>query len=406
MLETDKRRRLRHSRLIALALLALTAMLLLVSGRLKTVYPQFAAVQFFAEAALIGGLADWFAVVALFRPPLGLPLPHTAIVPRNKDRIGHELGLFVEQNFLTPETIAPWLAKQDVVGHLLRWGSRPSNVRAVLRVLGETLAPVMGEAAAAGVPQIAAKAVSETLARVDVSRLIGSALLAVLASGADRLILDRALEAVGEWLDINRAKVKTRFGAHSPLTLSIVDSFVVNRFIDGIIDLIREVADDQQHEMRKDFATWLRSFAERLETDAALRERVTGIRRQLLARIDLDALAKDVWRTPRASESGFDGDRIARLIAQICRGVMRKRAIVAGFNERLSFAVASGVSGARLRLSTLVEGVVRAWDTRFMTEKLELEIGRDLQFIRLNGMLIGGLAGLVLHPLLLLAGID
>jgi uncharacterized membrane-anchored protein YjiN (DUF445 family) len=185
-----------------------------------------------------------------------------------------------------------------------------------------------------------------------------------------------------------------------------VDSFVVNRFIDGIIDLIREVADDQQHEMRKDFATWLRSFAERLETDAALRERVTGIRRQLLARIDLDALAKDVWRTLRASESGFDGDRIARLIAQICRGVMRKRAIVAGFNERLSFAVASGVSGARLRLSTLVEGVVRAWDTRFMTEKLELEIGRDLQFIRLNGMLIGGLAGLVLHPLLLLAGID
>jgi uncharacterized membrane-anchored protein YjiN (DUF445 family) len=403
---TDKRMRLRRSRLIALALLPLMAVLLLVSGRLKTVYPQFAGVQFFAEASLIGGLADWFAVVALFRHPLGLPLPHTAIVPRNKDRIGRELGQFVEQNFLTPETIAPWLAKQDLVGHLLRWGSRPSNVRAVLRALGEALGPVMGEAAQAGVPQIAAKAVSETLARTNVSGLIGSTLVAVLASGADRSILDRALEAVAGWLDNNRAQIRTRFGAHSPLTHPIVDSFVVNRFIDGILDLLREVADDQQHGMRADFATWLRSFAERLETDAALREQVTEIRRQLLARIDVDALVQDVWRTIQAGASGFDGDRIARLIAQICRGAMRRRAIVAGFNERLSFAVASGLSGARLRLSTLVEGVVRAWDARFMTEKLELEIGRDLQFIRLNGMLVGGLAGLVLHPLLLLAGID
>jgi uncharacterized membrane-anchored protein YjiN (DUF445 family) len=181
---------------------------------------------------------------------------------------------------------------------------------------------------------------------------------------------------------------------------------MVNRFIDGIIDLIREVADDQQHEMRTDFATWLRSFAERLETDAALRERVTESSCQLLARIDLDALVKDVWRTIQAGASGFDGDRVACLIAQICRGVMRHRAVVAGFNERLSFAVAYSLSGARLPLFSLVEGVVRAWDVRFMTEKLELEIGRVLQFIRLNGILVGGLAGLVLRPLPLLAGID
>src|SRR5208283_5898008 len=139
---TDKRTRLRHIRLLALALLPLMALLLVVSGNLKTACPPFAGVQFFAEASLIGGPADWFAVVALFRHPLGLPLPHTAIVPRNKDRIGHELGQFIEQNFVTPETIAPWLAKQDVVGYLLRWGSRPANVRAALRVLGESLTPV------------------------------------------------------------------------------------------------------------------------------------------------------------------------------------------------------------------------------------------------------------------------
>jgi uncharacterized membrane-anchored protein YjiN (DUF445 family) len=179
-----------------------------------------------------------------------------------------------------------------------------------------------------------------------------------------------------------------------------------HRFIDGIIALIHQVADDQQHEIRSDFATWLRSFAEHLETDSALEERVTEIGRQLLARIDVDALVKDVRRTMQPDALGFDGDRIARLIAQICRDVIRQRAIVADFNERLSFALASRLSGARLRLSMIVEGVVRAWDARFMTEKLELKIGRALQFIRLNGILVGGLAGLVLRPLPLPAGID
>ena len=175
MVENDKRRQLRRGRLIALTLLPLMTVLLFVGGQLKSTYPSFAGVQFFAEASLIGGLADWFAVVALFRHPLGLPLPHTAIVPRNKDRIGYELGQFIEQNFLTQETIAPWLAKQDVVGYLLRWGSRPVNVRAALRAIGEALTPVMSEATEAGVLRIAAQAISEILSRTNVSGLIGSA---------------------------------------------------------------------------------------------------------------------------------------------------------------------------------------------------------------------------------------
>jgi len=404
--ETDKRTRLRRIRLLALALLPLMALLLVVSGNLKKAYPPFASVQFFAEASLIGGLADWFAVVALFRHPLGLPLPHTAIVASNKDRIGRELGQFIEQNFLTPETIAPWLAKQDVVGMLLRWGSKPTNARAAVRALAEPLTLLIGAEDEAGVVRIAAQAVSEALSRIDAASLIGPALLAVLASGADHSILNRALKAVAGWLDDNRGRVRARFGAHSPLTLPIVDAFVVNRFIDGIIDLIQEVADDQEHEMRAKFAEWLRGFAERLATDADLKQRVADIHHQLLARIDMAALMKDLWPATRRFASGLDEERIARVTADVCRHLMGHRAVVAGFNERLSFAVASGLSGARLHLSTLVEDVVRAWDVRFMTEKLELEIGRDLQFIRLNGMVVGGLAGLVLHPLLVLAGID
>jgi uncharacterized membrane-anchored protein YjiN (DUF445 family) len=404
--EGEKRHRLRRMQLIALALLPLMAILLVVSGRLKSTYPAFAAVQFSAEASLIGGLADWFAVVALFRHPFGLKLPHTAIVPENKNRIGQELGRFIEQNFVTSETIAPWLTKQNFVGRLLRWGSKPTNIRAALRALADALAPVMDEASEAVVLRIATHGISETLSRTDISALIRSALMTVLASGADRSILDRAISTVTGWLDENRSAVSARFGAHSPLTHPLFDSFVVNRFVDAIIDFSNDVAADPNHEVHTKFAEWLRDFAEHLETDVALKAQVIEIQRQFLGRIDVDALVRDAWHAIQAGAPGFDSAPIAHLIAQICRHTAHQRAAVDSFNKRLSLAVASGPSGARLRLSTLVEDVIRAWDTGCMTDKLELEIGRDLQFIRLNGMLVGGLAGLVLHPLLVLAGID
>ncbi len=307
---------------------------------------------------------------------------------------------------MTSDTIAPWLAKQDLVGRLLRWGSKPANVRAALRTFADVLAPVMDEASEAVLLRMATHGISETLSRADISSLIRSALMAVLASGADRSIIEHALATVSGWLDENRSLVSARFGAHSPLTHPFFDRFVVNQFVDGLIDLSIEVAGDPNHEVHTKFAEWLRDFAEHLETDAALKARVTEIQRQFLGRIDMDSLARDVWHAIQAGASGFDSDRIAHLIARICRHAIRQRASVDGLNQRLSVAVTAALSGAGLRLSTLVEDVIRAWDTSFMTDKLELEIGRDLQFIRLNGMLVGGLAGLVLHPLLVLAGID
>jgi uncharacterized membrane-anchored protein YjiN (DUF445 family) len=292
------------------------------------------------------------------------------------------------------------------VGRLLRWGSRPANIQAVVHAFAATLAPVIGKAGEALMLRLAAHSISETLSRTDISGLIRSAVMAVLASGADRSILDNALKAVSTWLDENRPVVIVRFGAHSPLTHPFFDTFVVDRFVDGIIDISNDIAADPNHEVHTKFSGWLRDFAEQLETDAALKAQVTEILRQFLGRIDMDALVRDAWHAIQAGAPGFDSNRIAHLIARICRQAGRQRATVDGFNKRVSLAVAAGLSGAGLRLSTLVEDVIRAWDTGFMTDKLELEVGRDLQFIRLNGMLVGGLAGLVLHHLLVLAGID
>jgi uncharacterized membrane-anchored protein YjiN (DUF445 family) len=404
--ETEKRRRLRCGRLVATALLPFMAVLLCVSGVLKAAHPGLAWVQFFAEASLIGGLADWFAVVALFRHPLGVGLPHTAIIPRNKDRIGRELGRFVDENFLTPAAMRPWLAKQDVAGQLLRWASRPSNMRALLSLLADVL-PVLGRATAkTGGAELAARALSAPLARLDLARLLASALRAVLAAGADHPALDRALAALSGWLDQNRALVKARFGEHSPLTSGFFDSFVVNRFIDGIIDVVHEIAADPGHEMRAKFTAEIDRLATRLETDPVVRQQAAEIQRRLLAQIDMVELIKEICSTIGETCAILDQDRVAAAAAWAVHGVVVDQSAVERINIHLSRIVANGLADAKLRLSTLVEDIMSAWDARFMAEKLELEVGHDLQFIRLNGMAVGGLVGLVLHPLLVLAGID
>ena len=406
MNETEKHEGLRRIRLIATVLLPAMAVLLYLSGTSRGTHPEWAWVRYFAEASLIGGIADWFAVVALFRYPLGVRLPHTAIIPSNKDRIGTELGRFIDQNFLTPDAITPWLEKQNIVARLLRWVSRPANARAALSAFVDLLRPLSRATSHTGVVDLAAEAVSESLLHTDAAQLFASGLRTLLASGADHPAFDRMLELVAGWLDHNRALIRRRFGEHSPLTSGFFDAFVVNRFIDGIIDLVHEVAADPQHEMRVKFNAEMYRFAERRDTDPLLHEQAAEVQRDVLARIDVAVLLRDLLVTIRRRVSDVDRDRLAEMIAVAACNMMDEKTAVQNLNLRLSHAVAASLSGARLRLSTLVEDVIRAWDTGFMTEKLELEVGRDLQFIRLNGMAVGGLVGLVLHPLLVMAGID
>ncbi|HEX3347278.1 MAG TPA: DUF445 domain-containing protein [Acetobacteraceae bacterium] len=404
--ETEKRRRLRRDRMITTAMLPVVAVLLVVASHLKVRFPPLAWVQAFAEAALIGGLADWFAVVALFRQPLGLPLPHTALVRRNKDRIGRELGRFVEENFLTPETISAWLARRDVVGIALRAGTNAATVKSVLRGATEIWTLAGDAAMEAGVPACARRLLAAVISHVDPGAALAKLLRAILASGAERSVLDCGLMLLSGLLEGNRVELRIRFGKRSPLTSSIFDSFVVNRFVDGAIDVAGEIAADPEHKARAQFSAWLENLVVRLETDAALRAQVAAPLQRVISDGRLGALIEQLWCTAGGSVTGFEQDAIAEAIARSCREMLRDRRMIAVVNARLARALAAALSGTRLRLSTLVEDVVRAWDSQFLTDKLELEVGRDLQFIRINGMAVGGLAGVVLHPLLALAGIN
>jgi uncharacterized membrane-anchored protein YjiN (DUF445 family) len=407
-----KRARLRKMQTIATGLLAVMAVVFAISARLRPGHAWLAWVEAFSEAALIGGIADWFAVVALFRHPGGVPLPHTAIVPNNKDRIGTQLGIFVEQNFLTPTLIASKLRELDLAGHVLRWFAVPRNC-AVLFANVRALVPRLLDAVDdAEIRAVVRKAVADEVAHVDLSRAAGGVLEIVTADGAHQRVLARILPVVAAWLDGQRPEIKRRFAKRSLLTPGFVDAYIVNRFVDGMVDLVDEVARTPNHPMRREFDAYVRDFVVRLRDDPEMQAQAERLKAAVLGGSELDQLVTAGWtalrarleRAPSAPQTASNGSRFAEVAARIAAEMLDEPALVERLNVRLCDVAESVLARFQQQFSLLITEIVQRWDADEISQKIETELGPDLQFIRLNGSLVGGAAGVVLHAALVVSG--
>jgi uncharacterized membrane-anchored protein YjiN (DUF445 family) len=407
-----KRARLRRMKTIATSLLGVMAVVFVVSASLRPAHPWLAWVEAFSEAALIGGLADWFAVVALFRHPGGVPLPHTAIVPKNKDRIGVQLGIFVEQNFLTPTLIASKLRELDLARHLLRWFAVPENCR-TLFVTVRALVPRLLEAVddaevRAAVRRVVAKEVEE----LDVARAAGAVLQIVTADGAHQRVLARVLPVIAKWLNGQRTEIKRRFAKRSILTPGFVDAYIVNRFVDGMIDLVDEVASTPNHPMRMQLDAYLRELVVRLHDDPETATQAERLKRAVLEGSELDQLVATGWSALKARLERPPSEplvpaasRLAQIAAGIATGMLEEDELVERLNARLADAAEAVLGQFQQQFSALITEIVQRWDADVITEKIEDELGPDLQFIRLNGSVVGGAAGVALHAALVIGGV-
>ncbi len=405
-----RRAKLRRMKTIATGLLAVMGVVFVLSARFAARVPGLAWLEAFSEAALVGGLADWFAVVALFRHPGGLPLPHTAIVPRNKDRIGSQMGRFVEDNFLTPSAIAQRLRALDLAGHLLRWLAEPANGRALAAGV-RGLTPRLLEAAADDELGAVVRRVAEAeLERADLARAAAELLAVVGAGDLHQRLLDRALPLVAGWLDGQRRTIKARFAKRSLLTPGWLDSYIVNGFVDGAIDLIGEVARNPDHELRAELDGYLRAAAERLRTDPELEAKAERLKAALLHSRTADGLAGLGWKALRGrfggppDEAASGAARTGEIVSHLARGLLAEPALVARLSDRLADGAEQLLGRFRQQFAGLIEDVVQRWDGATIADKVEVELGPDLQFVRLNGSLVGGSAGVVLHALLVVAG--
>lgn len=411
--DEGKRYRLRRIKLIATALLPVMGALFAISARLKASYPGLAWLEAFSEAALVGGLADWFAIVALFRHPAGLPLPHTAIVPRNKDRIGTQLGLFVEQNFLTPTNIAAKLAEIDLATPVLVWLAQPSNTRRLIAVMREYVPRLVAAVDEPEIERLFSRVVSEEIERLDFARVAAATLTMLSRERRHQRFLDEALRAIAGWLNGHRAEIKARFGRRSTLTPPWIDAYIVNRFVDGIIDLIDEISRTPDHEMRAAFDAYLEALIAQFESDPALRRKADDIKSAILRGREIDTAVAKIWRTIKARLTGLSDAPhseteawLAQTVARLAAGMLEDPDLLVRLNVNVRSVIEAGLTRFQHQFATLIEDIVHRWDTAFVTEKVELELGPDLQYIRLNGTFIGGLAGVALHAGLVVTAIS
>ena len=401
---------LRTMRLVATGLLVAMALLFVLASLPGTEHRAWGFVRAFAEAGMVGGLADWFAVTALFRHPLGLPIPHTAIIPRNKDRIGDTLASFLQSNFLIPAVIARRMARLDVAGGLGRVLAQPP---ADGRRRGGKLAVALLESVAdERLGGLFKGFAVQRLKSLQFAPLLGQLLAAAIAEGRHRPLIDAAVDWIGRTLDANEAVFRKMIHdrAGSILRWTGLDETLSTKILEGLFRLLAEVADDPDHPLRAKAEEGLADFAERLQHDEALRARVDRLRDTLLANPALAGWLDGLWqsartamlralRDPEKALAGRLGETL-RQFGETLQNEPRLRVAVNRFSRRAIAGIAATYGDA---IVTLVSDTVRRWDANTVTGRLENAVGRDLQYIRVNGTLVGGLVGVVIHAADMLA---
>ncbi|HEU4960819.1 MAG TPA: DUF445 domain-containing protein [Sphingomonas sp.] len=393
-------------RAVAAGLLVLMAALFFVARALEPEQPAFGYLRSFAEAAMVGGLADWFAVTALFRHPLGLPIPHTAIVPRNKDRIGDTLAAFLRANFLTPPVVARRMRRVDVAGAIGRFMAAPPERGRLWKGGSRLIADMLESLDQERLGGMVKTALAGQLREMDVAPLLGQALRAAMAERRHVPLIDAVIRWAHRALAANegliRDMVHERAGALMRWTG--LDETLANKIIDGLDKLARDLVRDPDHPIRLRAEEALDLLAYDLQHDPRMRERVMRIKAEILDNPAVERWWVGVWeqarggllkmvRRPDAALAGQFGDAL-RQLGETLQSEPRLRATINRFVRRAAVGLAADYGDGIVRL---VSETVRGWDAGTVTRRLENTVGRDLQYIRVNGTIVGGLVGLAIH---------
>ena len=395
----------------ASGLIVLMAALFLWSGRYLDVHPAWGYLHAFAEAAMVGGLADWFAVTALFRRPLGLPIPHTAIIPENKDRIADTMAGFLRDNFLTPAVVGRRMGSMNLaqaVGSYLAdpRATQDSRIRAGA---GELAVEVLESLDPERLGTQVRTGLKTQLAKLEVAPLLGGMLEAMIADGRHRPLIDKIIRWAGLVLEDNETLVRDMVHkrANAVLRFTGLDERLANSVLDGLYKLLAEVLVDPDHPLRSKIEEGLQDLAHGLREDPEMRERIERMKQELLENPAIGDWWQGVWERLRAnliesigSSNGSTGhDYIGETLGELgaaLRDDERLQRQVNRFARRTAVGVATRYGDQIVRL---VSETVKRWDAQTITDRVESAVGRDLQFIRINGTLVGGLVGMTIHTL-------
>jgi len=395
----------RGMKVIATGLLVAMAVVFIIARRFEDVHPALGYVRAFAEAAMVGGLADWFAVTALFRHPLGLPIPHTAIIPRNKDRIGDNLANFLKSNFLTPSIVARRLERVDIAGAAGRWLASPPTDgrlrRSAVALITQTLDALDHDKIGGMVRQASAA----RLRSLEVAPLIGQALSAMIDQSRHVPILDALIAKAGAILAANEDMIRNMVHERAGwiMRLAGIDEKLSTTIIDGLYKLFGDMADDPGHPIRLKIEQGLASLAQDLQHDAETRARVERIKVEIIDNPAVSQWLEGLWQSARSgllrslAAPGATMGRFGEAMGELGRTLEGDAALRAAINQFARRAVVGAVADYGGSVVRLVSDTIHGWDAQTVTDRLEAAVGRDLQYIRINGTLVGGLVGVTIH---------
>jgi uncharacterized membrane-anchored protein YjiN (DUF445 family) len=393
-------------RIIATGTLVAMAALFLIATYLDEIHPAWGFVRAFAEAAMVGGLADWFAVTALFRHPLGLPIPHTAIIPRNKDRIGDTLALFLKDNFLTASVVARRLRSVDVAGAVGRFLADPPGEGRLREGATRLVADILEALDEERLGGMVKGAVASRMKSLEVSPLIGQSLEAAITEDRHVPILDSIVVWVGRTLDANEDIIRDMVHKRTGwiMRLAGLDERLSEAIIDGLRRLTIEMAIDPTHPLRDKAEEGMARLAWKLRSDPETQAKVEALKAEIIGNEAVGQWIDGLWekaraglleaaRNPEATLAGKFGDALRQLGTTLQEDAHLKATI----NQFARRAVVGAVASYGSSIVALVSDTIRSWDAKTITGRLEGAVGRDLQYIRINGTLVGGLVGLLIH---------
>jgi len=364
-------------------------------------------VQAAAEASMVGGLADWFAVTALFRHPMGIPIPHTAIIPRKKDQLGAALGGFVQQHFLTASVVGEHVAQAGVPRRIGEWLAVPDNAARVADEFAAALGGIGSFVRDDEIRAAVAAYAEKRLRSADVAPLLSRILIAVCESGQHQVALTAGLRGLMRFLDDNRPIFRQRLAEESPEWVpEWVDDRVFAKLFSGLQSFLADVMANDSHELRQQFDRRLRDYATALRVDPAKAASIDAAKLQLLDHPEVREWLSTLWTHLKgavlagAADPGSELRRtVQSLTVQVGTALRDDPSLQAKFESVLQRMVSHVAARYGSDIAALISTTVARWDAEETGRRLELQVGRDLQFIRINGTVVGALVGILIHAI-------
>jgi uncharacterized membrane-anchored protein YjiN (DUF445 family) len=400
----ERQRNLDRMKRRATGLLVLMGAIFILARLLEAQHPWLGFIRATAEASMVGGIADWFAITALFRQPLNLPIPHTAIIPNRKDRIGRSLGNFVQNNFLSPEVLTAKLRAAQISRRAAEWLSQPEHSHRAAQHAASVMRGAGNVVRDEDVHALLDRSVIEPLRQVPIAPVLAKGLALLTVDDKHQQLLDRLIQGLMRLVAENEVLIRDRIREESPWWVPrLVDDRIHQKVLGGIERTLFDVGSDPDHPLRHQFDELLQDWMVQLQESPEVIARAEAIKQQVLDPDTSGRLAASLWQELKqvlgrqpVSDDGAPG-AVARGLSTLASAALDDEVLLGKIDGWVIGAVLRVVEQHRGEVGQLIAQTVSSWDPEETSRRIELLVGRDLQFIRINGTLVGGLVGLLIY---------